>query len=476
MDFASAHPVNPRRYLYLALLCTAGIFLFDRGMELGVAAGIPYILSIWVASFARDNRYVLAVALVCSVLVFIGMFISPEGGEHWKVVLNLAMTLGAVWLTTFLCIRETNTQHMLAGRQEMFRVFVETVPTGILLSDMAGRIEYANEGLHQMFGYQPGELVGKEVEALMPARFRKSHLGQREAFFEASVAHKMGAGGELAALSKDGKEFPIETQLTPVQTQDGPRALATVVDFSRRKRLATTEKLLKELRASNKALDEFAYVASHDLRTPLDGIKTLAGWIGDDCEGILPDASKGHLKQLRRRIDRMNQLLNDLMEYSRVGRGHNEIQSVDVGAMLDSITHLLGPPPGFHVVPLGEMPVFPTHRTPLENVLRNLVDNAIKHHSGEGGVVKVSCRDDGEVYAFKVEDDGPGIPEEYQQRVFNMFETLKPCDEVEGSGIGLPLVKKIVGLYEGEVFYETSSTGGAIFRFTWPKEIGINPS
>lgn len=476
MQFASAQSANSRHYLYLALLCTAGIFLFDSGMELGVAAGVTYILPIWVASFSRDNRHVLAMAFLCTALVIGGLWVSPEGGEQWKVLLNRGMALVVVWLTTFLCIRETSTQHKLATRQEMFRIFVGSVPTGMLLADTRGRIVYANEGLCQMFGYSPGELEGKEVESLMPARFRKSHIRFRDDFSKNPVTRKMGAGGELAAQSKDGKEFPIETQLTPVETQDGPCVLATVVDLSRRKRLATTEKLIQELRESNKALDEFAYVASHDLRTPLDGINTLAGWIREDCDGILPEASKGHLELLLKRISRMNQLLNDLLEYSRVGRGHNEIQCVDVGGLLESLTQLLAPNPGFQVIPLGEMPVIQTHRGPLEQVFRNLIGNSIKHHSGDSGVIKVSCEDEGEAYAFTVEDDGPGIPEEYQLRVFNMFETLKPRDEVEGSGIGLPLVEKVIRFYGGEISYKTSAAGGAIFRFTWPKEIGISPS
>jgi len=434
---------------------------------------VLYLLPIWMAFFLGCRKSILTTAGVASVLTLLGEASSSEHSEFWLQQANCGIVLIVVWVTAIACCRILTIQDKMRGRQTFLQNVIDTTPNGIVMSDAEGVILFVSKGLAKMFGYERHELIGQTVEMLLPIRFRKNHVKMRHIFNHHPVAREMGEGGELFGRRKDGSEFPLETQLTPAHTDDGFCILGTVADISGRKRLEETEQVLKELRRTNKALDEFAYVASHDLRTPLDGIKTLAEWIEEDNFGKLPEESRGHLRQMQGRIDRMNRLLNDLLDYSRAGRRHGDVVEVDVKQLIQKITDLLSPPAGFLINVNGDMPKFTTARTPLEQVLRNLISNAIKHHDRVRGKIHVTCKDLGEFYEFSVADDGPGIPPEFHAQIFEMFETLKSRDEVEGSGIGLALIKRIVENYDGKVFLESRNGRGATFRFTWPKNLDM---
>lgn len=228
-----------------------------------------------------------------------------------------------------------------------------------------------------------------------------------------------------------------------------------------------------ELERSNRELDEFAYVASHDLRSPLQGIKNLAKWIEEDNARVLHEQSLRHLRQMQQRVARLERLLDDLLQYSRAGRVFGDLVEVDTRELIRETVGLLAPPPGFRVELQGDLPRFVTAKVPLEQVFRNLINNAIKHHDRPDGRVEISCRENGAYYAFSVADDGPGIAPESQEQIFRMFETLKPRDAVEGSGMGLAIIKKIVESLGGEVGVESKPGHGARFWFTWPKTANI---
>src|SRR5271168_339399 len=168
----------------------------------------------------------------------------------------------------------------------------------------------------------------------------------------------------------------------------------------------------------------------------------------------------------------MENLLDDLLAFSRAGRvegGHSQIQVADLAK---DLFELQSPPPGVALELPDDLPSFTTLATPFSQVLRNLFSNAIKHHDRPDGRIGLSCAEaGGDYYAFTVTDDGPGIPVQYQERVFEMFQTLRPRDEVEGSGMGLALVKKIVQNYGGKIAIESDGVRGCGMRFTWPHNI-----
>ncbi|MBK8696154.1 MAG: PAS domain-containing protein [Deltaproteobacteria bacterium] len=235
-------------------------------------------------------------------------------------------------------------------------------------------------------------------------------------------------------------------------------------------RLRMTERLdhhVRELERSNRELDDFAYVTSHDLKSPLRDVRNLVSWIVEDVGDALPPASAQHLKLVNDRVRRMEQLLDDLLEFSRVGRVAEEPRTFTIREVLDSVLTLDPPRPGFSVTFEGDDVTICTPRMPFEKVLRNLVGNAIKHHDRPDGRVEVSAALEGERVRVRVADDGPGIRQEFHERVFRMFQTLRPRDEVEGSGVGLAIVKKSVEVFGGQVHVESAGRGAAVV-FTWP--------
>jgi signal transduction histidine kinase len=231
----------------------------------------------------------------------------------------------------------------------------------------------------------------------------------------------------------------------------------------------TLEERAGELERANDELKQFAYVASHDLRAPLRAIDNLSQWLQDDLDERLTGEDRKHLELLRGRVKRMDALLEALLQYSRVGRRDAAIERVDVRALLDDIVDLHAPPAGFQITIAPDMPALETDRTALQQVFANLIGNALKHHDRDSGHIAIGCEDRGDCYAFTVRDDGPGIPPAFHTKVFEMFQTLKRRDEVEGSGMGLALVKKQVDSWGGRIVLHSTGERGTTFEFTWPK-------
>jgi signal transduction histidine kinase len=230
--------------------------------------------------------------------------------------------------------------------------------------------------------------------------------------------------------------------------------------------LAQTTAILQK---RNQELDQFAYIASHDLKAPLRAIASLSEWLEEDLGDQLPPDNQHQMHLLRGRVRRMEALINGLLEYSRVGRIHTESSLVNVGVLLQEVIDSLQPPPTFVIdIPPG-MPTLRTKRLLLQQVFANLIGNAIQHHSQPGGNVKISVQDQGMWYEFAVADDGPGIAPEYHDKIFVIFQTLESRDHRENTGIGLAIVKKIVETAGGTITLESFLGTGSTFRFTWPK-------
>jgi light-regulated signal transduction histidine kinase (bacteriophytochrome) len=227
-------------------------------------------------------------------------------------------------------------------------------------------------------------------------------------------------------------------------------------------------RLTHALEQSNRELDQFAYVASHDLKAPLRGIANLASWIEEDLGGEINEEIKQNLELLRGRVYRMEALIDGILAYSRIGRTAGKIESIEVRELLDDVIDLLAPPAHVTITIGSDMPTLSTERLPLQQVFSNLISNAIKHHSGADVRIHITAAERGSLYEFAVSDNGPGIAPEYHERIFGIFQTLASRDTVEGSGLGLALVKKIVEHHGGKIRLESAEGQGASFFFTWP--------
>ncbi len=224
------------------------------------------------------------------------------------------------------------------------------------------------------------------------------------------------------------------------------------------------------LEKRNQELDQFAYVASHDLKAPLRAIANLSEWIEEDIGDTLNDENRHQMNLLRGRVHRMEALIDGLLQYSRVGRLETATAKLSVATLLTEVIDSLAPPGTFTIEVAADMPILVTERLPLEQVFTNLLSNAIKHHPRTDGKVRISVQEQGAFYEFAVADDGAGIAPQYHEKVFNIFQTLQARDKSENTGIGLAIVKKIVEGHKGTITLESQAGQGATFRFTWLKE------
>lgn len=226
---------------------------------------------------------------------------------------------------------------------------------------------------------------------------------------------------------------------------------------------------LAELRASNERLESFAYVASHDLRSPLRAILSLVEWIRDDLEdtyGNVPDSVNDDLSELQGQGRRMDKLLTDLLEYARIGTEPSVCDAVQANVLVQDCIKITSAPEEFEITMDEVMPCVKCNPVEFAIIVRNLLSNAIKHHDRGMGSIHVGAWRDGDMAHFRVRDDGPGVPPEYAEEVFQMFRTL---DSTRGSGIGLGMVLKIVNSYGGTVAVTANPDGrGSDFTFTLP--------
>jgi PAS domain S-box-containing protein len=353
--------------------------------------------------------------------------------------------------------------------EDRFARVVEASPTALVLVGPDGRIEMVNPQAERMFGYLQEELAAEKLEILMPERFRRSHVGLRGDFMSNMASRLMGPGQELFGLRKDGTEFPLEIGLNPIDLDDQTMVLAGIIDITARRRIEfEKEQQRLELERSNADLEEFAYVASHDLKAPLRAISHLVEWISEDIEVTASTETIDNLKLLRGRVVRLQSLLDGLLAYARIGKARVSYEQVDVNQVVRDVVAVLSPPPGFDVVCDGKLPLLRTHRTPILAVLQNLISNGIKHHDRNEGRITIAMKLENGVAEFRVSDDGPGIEPRFHERIFVIFQTLTSRDELETSGIGLAIVKKRVETHAGRIWVESAPPArGTTIVFTW---------
>ena len=371
---------------------------------------------------------------------------------------------------------------------ELYKDVIENIPLGCCIwrlqnkDDITSfRLVATNPAACNIFGINLQAEIGKLMGECFPNMLQEQHRSLLENYAEVVVSKQTKIfeninydDNRIQATIFAVKAFPLPNNLLGVAFEDiSERKQNEKIIEARASELATLNTILltttAQLERRNTELDEFAYVASHDLKAPLRAIANLSEWIEEDLEDKLTEDTRHQMNLLRSRVHRMEALINGILEYSRVGRIKNQPEEVAVSSLLTEIIDSIAPPPEFAIEIEEEMPTLVTERLPLQQVFTNLISNAIKHHNRPDGKVKISVQDVGKFYQFAVADDGLGIAAEYQEKVFAIFQTLESRDRRDSTGIGLSIVKKIIENQGGKIQIESQVGQGTTFRFTWMK-------
>jgi signal transduction histidine kinase len=268
----------------------------------------------------------------------------------------------------------------------------------------------------------------------------------------------------IEQLAERVAQGDYSVKISSGKQQDSLGNLATSLNLMTQ----TLEDTFTALHNRNNELDQFAYVTSHDLKAPLRGVMTVVRWIEEELAHELSSQMQQYLGMIKGRLGRLEDLINGLLIYARVGRTEQELEEVNVAELVREVVELVVPAQ-FKVAVANPLPTLLTNRLRLEQVLTNLLSNAVKYHHTGAGTITIGCQDIGKCYEFRVQDDGPGIAPEYHEKIFLIFQTLRDRHTAESTGIGLSIVKKIVDEQKGSIHVESVAGQGAAFVFTWPK-------
>jgi PAS domain S-box-containing protein len=367
-----------------------------------------------------------------------------------------------------------------------YRGLLETIPDAIVMADPTGRIVLLNEQAQTLFGYKKAELAGSPIEVLLPARFREGHVGHRTRYFAEPKTRAMGAGLELFALRKDGTEFPVEISLSPLKTEEGFFAMSAIRDITERK------KLEEELRQKNNALEErnrrvqeatrlkseFLANMSHELRTPLNGIIGFAEIMHDGRVGPISDEHKEYLGDILTSARHLLQLINDVLDLSKVEAGKMEFipQTINLQLVVEEVCEIVRTLAASKRIKISSeidpaLSAIDADPRSVKQILYNYLSNALKF-TPEGGTITIRGKiEDAERFRIEVEDNGIGISAGDTDRLFVEFQQLDSSagKRYAGTGLGLALTRKIVEAQGGSVGVNSTAGKGSIFYAILPR-------
>ncbi|WP_232520957.1 sensor histidine kinase [Flagellimonas nanhaiensis] len=364
--------------------------------------------------------------------------------------------------------QEKEIESLLSEQRKELDVIVENSPLGIVLM-VEGQIVKSNTAMQNMLGYSHEELkqiklkdiTANEDMAKSESYLKEMKLGKLDHF----ILNK-------SYIKKDGTKFLAKTSVSAVRTTEGEieYQVAIVEDITEHRQLELQkEQLLKQLRASNKELQEYAHIVSHDLKSPLRSISALASWLAEDYADVLDGNGVNQLQMMQEKIEGMDKLIDGILTYSSIDKKTNEDTEVDVNQVISEIREIIFIPDHVNVVIMDTLPTLMADKTKIHQLFQNLISNAVVHIRKKDGLVKIHGHETSTHWQFSISDNGIGIPKEYHEKIFKVFQSLETSEQ--STGIGLSIVKKIVDLYEGEIWLDSEEGKGTTFHFTLKKQL-----
>jgi PAS domain S-box-containing protein len=363
----------------------------------------------------------------------------------------------------------------LQESENRYRKLLKSIPQKIFYKDLNSVYVLCNESYADDLKLKPVHVRGRTDYDFYPKELADKYRADDKRIMQSGQAETIEE-----KYIKDGQEYIVQTCKSPVKDEHGNvigifGIFWDITDSKKTKE--SLEKLnrdleltVKKLSWSNRELQEFAYVAAHDLKAPLRAIGTLAEWLSTDYSDKFDEQGKEKVELLVGRAKRIDKLIDSILQYSEIGDVGQEKQVVDLNLLLSEVIHKIGPPNNIEITIENELPFIMCSRAKMMQVFHSLLSNAVKYMDKPKGQIRIGCRKDGDFWTFSVSDNGPGIEQKYFEKIFKIFQMLATRDEVEAVGIGLPMTRKIVELYGGRIWVQSEPGQGSTFYFTLPMQ------
>ncbi len=500
----------------LMALFLAGIFILDVWFIHDSNISFTYLLVIILGLFLSERNDVLLLGIVATALTVLAVIFQYQAGMPApldQMLFARIISVAGIWTGVYLVITIISMRRIEAVQEEQFQALFQYATNGMILVDQQGKIVRSNPASEELFGYNSTELIGRPIEMLIPARLSRRHQEHRSRYRENPHPRSMGTGLDLYAARKNGTEFPVEVSLSPIRTAEGDFVMAFIVDNTLRKeneqRIIRQNQQLEQLAAAlqnlNEGLEEkvrertqalekakndlaaaleterelgelksrFVSMASHEFRTPLSTVLSSAALIQSYAERQDMDNIFKHTLRIKTAVNNLNTILTEFLSLGKLEEGKTEtnLQATNLSALIQEahleMKGLFRSGQTFEHLHDGETTAWIDPGL-FKHILLNLISNAIKY-SPENSLIQVVSKVGRESIQLSVADQGMGIPAADQKHLFSRFFRATNSTNIQGTGLGLYIVKRYVELMDGTIGFTSEEGKGSTFQITLPQ-------
>jgi PAS domain S-box-containing protein len=442
-------------------------------------------------NFYREGRYRSEIILKIQEAIENGknwdgefQIITRKGNKRWIRIIGEPEMVNGKCVRIYGSFQDIDkrkkSEENIRSSEESKKLIMNSALDAIIFIDSKGAVTFWNPQAERIFGWKENEVLGKVLSSLIiPEAYRSRHDEGMKNYLRTGEGPVLNVLLELSAIKRGGEEFPIELTVLPVHQEGEEFFCAFIRDITQRKnsesRLVelndSLQKQAADLAASNEDLEQFAYIASHDLQEPLRMISSFLSQLENKYAKVIDDKGRKYIYYAKDGATRMRQIILDLLEFSRVGRMEGKKETVDLNEVMEEIRILFRKEirDKNATILLDPLPVIQINKTPLRQVFHNLISNALKYSRKEIPVqIQITAVDKKTHWQFAVADNGIGIEKEYFDRIFIIFQRLHGKEEYSGTGMGLAVTKKIVETWGGKIYLESTVEKGSKFYFTLP--------
>lgn len=473
--------------IVLIILFSGIIIATDIYFDIQVDSGLLFVAIIISTLWMPSSKYAMWAGIISTFIIGLDFMIS----EHLNfLALNhlnhsLVLSLFLVWTSAFLIMRYKSKEKEIVQKEHTLKAFFNASREGILISNKEGVIEMANNRALEIFGYKYDELIGKKIEILVPDRVKNIHKDFRKQYIINPHKRMLSNKFNFTGIRKNRDEIPIELTLNYYEKDDNIYVMVIIEDLTSLKSAedqlkqayAELKKSTIKIKRSNTELEHFAYVASHDLQEPLRMITSYSKLLKDGYHDKFDQNGREFLNFIIDGTERMKELINGLLDYSRLNTSEQGFEMVNMNNMIEQVLDNLSESikdTGAEIE-VHELPSMTGDRIQLIRLFQNLIQNAIKfRRDTQSPKITVETEERSDEWIFSVIDNGIGIREKHKKRIFMIFQRLHLDDEYMGTGMGLAICKKIVERHGGNIWVESKVGRGSSFKFSIPKKLNEN--